>query len=179
MAKEDKKTTEEVKDDAVEAETPEAPEEKPVEAAEEKEVELEEEDLTEAEKDDLPGAVEVEEEEVEEKVELPDFRSGDSIKIFYKIIEGKKTRIQPYEGIVIARKGKGQSKTFTVRKIGADNVGVERIFPLYSPNITKLEVTRRGKVRRSKLYYLRDKKGRAAIRVKERKAKPGTKAKTA
>ena len=109
-------------------------------------------------------------EKVEEN-EIPDFRPGDSVKIQYRIIEGDKTRIQPYEGIVISKKGKGKSKTFTVRKIGVDNVGVERIFPLFSPNITKLEVTRKGKVRKSKLYYLRDKKGRAAIRVKERKAK--------
>lgn len=105
-----------------------------------------------------------------DKVVIPEFRSGDTVRILYKIIEGDKTRIQPYEGIVIARKGKGITQTFTVRRVGADNIGVERIFPLYSPNITKLEVKKSGSVRRSKLYYLRDKVGKAAIRVKEGKA---------
>lgn len=102
-------------------------------------------------------------------VEVPDFRAGDTVRVHYKIVEGDKTRIQPYEGIVISKKGRGVSKTFTVRKIGADNVGVERIFPLFSPNITQLDVVKRGKVRRAKLYYLRQKKGRAASRVKELK----------
>jgi large subunit ribosomal protein L19 len=106
-----------------------------------------------------------------EKAKIEDFRVGDTVRIYYKIIEGENTRIQPYEGIVIAIKGKGVSKTFTVRRIGADGVSIERIFPLKSPNITKLEVKRRGKVKKSKLYYLRKKKGRAAVRVKERKAK--------
>lgn len=98
---------------------------------------------------------------------IPDFRAGDTVRIMYKIIEGDKTREQPYEGIVIARNGKGVSKTFTVRKIGADSIGVERIFPLFSPNIIKLDVVKRGAVRRAKLYYLRAKKGREATRVKE------------
>ena len=101
--------------------------------------------------------------------EVTEFGVGDTVRVHYKIIEGEKTRTQPYEGIVIGRKGVGMSKTFMVRRIGADGVGVERIFPLYSPNIEKLEVTRKGKVRRAKLYYLRSKKGRAATRVKERK----------
>lgn len=100
-------------------------------------------------------------------VQMPDFRAGDTVKIHYKIIEGDKQRIQPYEGIVIARGGSGVAKTFTVRKAGADGVGVERIFPLFSPNISKLEVIKRGKVRRAKLYYLRDKKGKAATRIRE------------
>jgi len=104
----------------------------------------------------------------EVKQELTDFRVGDTVKVFYKIVEGGKTRIQPYEGIVISKKGPGVSKTFTVRRIGADNIAVERIFPLHSPNISKLEVLRRGKVRRAKLYFLRKKKGRAATRLKER-----------
>ena len=103
--------------------------------------------------------------------DIPNFRVGDTVKVHYKITEGNKTRTQPYEGIVIEKKGEGMSKTFMVRKIGADNIGVERIFPLYSPNIEKLEVTRMGKVRRAKLYYLRDKKGKAAVRVKERQPK--------
>lgn len=107
------------------------------------------------------------EEEVLEEGKTPEFRSGDTVRVHYKIIEGNKTRIQPYEGIVIARKGKGMSKTFTVRKIGADNVGVERIFPLFSPNIEKIEVKKRGKVRRAKLYYLREKQGKEAMRIRE------------
>ncbi|MFZ5424872.1 MAG: 50S ribosomal protein L19 [Patescibacteria group bacterium] len=101
--------------------------------------------------------------------EMPDFRVGDTVRVHYRIVEGDKTRIQPYEGIVISKKGEGLSKTFMVRKIGADNIGVERIFPLFSPNITKLDVVKHGKVRRAKLYYLRAKKGRAATRIKERK----------
>jgi large subunit ribosomal protein L19 len=108
----------------------------------------------------------------EKRTDLTDFRPGDSIKVFYKITEGGKTRIQPYEGIVISKKGSGVSKTFTVRKIGADSIGVERIFPLHSPNIEKIEVIKKGKVRRAKLYYLREKVGREAMRIKERKEKP-------
>lgn len=102
-----------------------------------------------------------------QELNMPDFRAGDSVAVHYKIIEGDKTRIQVYEGIVISKRGAGMSKSFMVRKIGADNVAVERIFPLYSPNITKLEVTKKGKVRRAKLYYLRGKKGREASKVKE------------
>ncbi|MFC1622148.1 50S ribosomal protein L19 [Patescibacteria group bacterium] len=105
----------------------------------------------------------------EEKKALPEFRVGDTVKVFYKIIEGKNERIQPFEGIVISKKGKDMSKTFTVRRIGADKVGVERIFPLFSPNIVDLKVMRKGKVRRAKLYYLRGKIGREATKVKERK----------
>jgi large subunit ribosomal protein L19 len=75
-----------------------------------------------------------------EKVVIPEFRSGDNVRVIYRIIEGDKTREQPYEGIVIARNGKGISKTFTVRKIGADGIGVERIFPLFSPNLINLTV---------------------------------------
>lgn len=104
----------------------------------------------------------------EEKIDLnKTFKTGDTVSVHYKITEGNKTRIQPYQGIVIAKKGKDNSKTFTVRRIGADNVGVERIFPMYSPNIEKVEVLKRGKVRRSKLYYLRHKIGKAAMKVKE------------
>jgi large subunit ribosomal protein L19 len=106
-------------------------------------------------------------EEVQTKT-LPAFRPGDSVKVHYKIMEGNKTRIQPFEGIVIATKGAGVSKTFTVRKIGADMVGIERIFPFASPNIEKLEVVKHGVVRRAKLYYLRDRVGRAATRIKEK-----------
>lgn len=102
---------------------------------------------------------------VEEK--LPPFRVGDTIRVFYKIIEGDKMRIQPFEGIVISFRGSDVSKTFTVRRIGADQVGVERIFQLHSPNIEKIKVMRRGNVRRAKLFYLRAKKGREAMRVRE------------
>ncbi|RJR26523.1 50S ribosomal protein L19 [candidate division WWE3 bacterium] len=107
-------------------------------------------------------------EQVTNQPGLPDFIAGDTVKVHYKIIEGDKTRIQPYEGIVISKKGSGVSKTFIVRRIGADNVAMERIFPLYSPNIEKIEILKKGRVRRAKLYYLRDKKGREARRIKER-----------
>ena len=100
--------------------------------------------------------------------ELIDFNSGDTVRIFYKIIEGGKSRVQPFEGIVISKKGTGVSKTFTVRRIGADNICVERIFPLYSQNIDKIEIVSYGKVRRAKLYYLRERVGKAATRVKTR-----------
>ena len=100
-----------------------------------------------------------------------EFRSGDRIKVYYKIKEGDKSRVQPYEGLVIAIKGQDlQSKTFTVRKIGNKEIGVERIFPLQSPNIDKIEIMQRGNVRRAKLYYLRDRIGKAALKV--RKATP-------
>lgn len=101
------------------------------------------------------------------KVGFDDFRVGDTIRIYYKIIEGDKLRTQPYEGIVISKRGEGLSKSFTVRRIGADGVGIERIFPASSPNIDSIKITKRGKVRRAKLYYLRDKVGRAAMRIKE------------
>jgi large subunit ribosomal protein L19 len=100
-----------------------------------------------------------------------EFRPGDTVKVSYRIIEGNKVRIQPYEGIVISRKGSGLSQTFTVRRIGADLVGIERIFALYSPNIEKLEVVKRGDVRKAKLYYLRSKVGKAGRKVKEAKTK--------
>lgn len=104
--------------------------------------------------------------------ETTDFRVGDTVRVIYKIVEsGEVRRTQPYEGIVISKKGSKASKTFTVRRIGADNVGVERIFPLYSPNIESISVVKKGKVRKAKLYYLRDKTGRAAMRIKDRKDK--------
>lgn len=98
---------------------------------------------------------------------IEDFKAGDTVTVYYKIIEGDKVRTQPFTGIVISKRGEGISKTFTVRRIGADGVGVERIFPLYSPNIEKLVVEKVGKVRRAKLYYLRKKVGRQASKVKE------------
>jgi large subunit ribosomal protein L19 len=97
---------------------------------------------------------------------LPEFRPGDSIKVWAKIREGEKTRLQAFEGVCIRRSSKGARSTFTVRKISY-GVGVERIFPDNSPNIDKIEVIQRGKVHQSRLYYLRDLSGKAA-RIKER-----------
>ena len=97
----------------------------------------------------------------------PDFRPGDTLTVYVKIREGEKERIQEYNGMVIARDGGGSTETFTVRRI-SHGEGVERIFPLHSPNVTKIEITRRGKVRRAKLYYLRDRTGKKA-RIKERR----------
>lgn len=93
------------------------------------------------------------------------FNVGDTVKVFFKIIEGKTERIQVYEGLVLCFKGAGISKTFTVRK-NSYGVGVERVFPLNSPRIAKVEVVRPGKVRRAKLYYIRDKIGKGA-KIKE------------
>ncbi len=101
------------------------------------------------------------------KAERP-FRVGDKVVVNYKIVEGTKSRVQPYEGIVIGIKGGGVSKTFTVRRMAAANIGVERIFPMYSPNIESVSVKTKGAVRRAKLYYLRDRTGKAASKIKER-----------
>ena len=100
------------------------------------------------------------------RTDLPEFRVGDTVKVNYKIIEGKRERIQAFEGIVIAIKGSGVSKNFTVRK-KSGGVGVERTFPYSSPKVDSIEVTRKGRVRRAKLNYLRDLKGVA--KIKERK----------
>lgn len=98
----------------------------------------------------------------------PEFKAGDTITVFYKIIEGNKERDQQFQGVVIQRKGTGATKTFTVRKI-SNGVGVERIFPLYSPKISKIEVNKHGTVRRARIFYLRDVSGKAA-RIEEKKA---------
>ena len=97
--------------------------------------------------------------------DIPSFRAGDTLKVHVKVIEGTRERIQLFEGVVIKRRGGGISETFTVRKISY-GVGVERAFPLHSPKIDRIEVARRGKVRRAKLYYLRELRGKAA-RIKE------------
>jgi large subunit ribosomal protein L19 len=97
--------------------------------------------------------------------DLPDVKSGDTVKVHFKIIEGKTERIQIYEGLVIAIKNAGAGKTFTVRK-NSYGVGVERVFPMHSPRIEKIEVVRYGKVRRGKLYYIREKIGKKA-KIKE------------
>lgn len=94
------------------------------------------------------------------------FEIGDTVRVHYKIIEGNKERIQVYEGVVIAIDNKGLSKTFTVRKISFD-IGVERVFPFYSRRIAKIETVRKGKVRRAKLYFLRERKGKSA-KLRER-----------
>ena len=95
------------------------------------------------------------------KRELPDFTHGDTVKVWVKITEGAKERLQAYEGVVIAMNGGGITSSFTVRKISYGE-GVERVFPLYSPNVASVEVLKRGKVRRAKLYYLRDRRGKSA-----------------
>ncbi|WP_117169729.1 50S ribosomal protein L19 [Paraliobacillus sediminis] len=95
----------------------------------------------------------------------PDFRPGDTVKVHVKVVEGTRERIQLFEGVVIKRQNGGISETFTVRKISY-GVGVERTFPVHSPRLDKIEVSRRGKVRRAKLYYLRELRGKAA-RIKE------------
>ncbi|AJD90977.1 50S ribosomal protein L19 [Jeotgalibacillus malaysiensis] len=97
--------------------------------------------------------------------DLPTFKPGDTVKVHVKVVEGTRERIQVFEGVVIKRRGGGVSETFTVRKISY-GVGVERTFPVNTPKIAKLEVVRRGKVRRAKLYYLRNLRGKAA-RIKE------------
>ena len=97
--------------------------------------------------------------------DIPTFRAGDTLRVHVRIVEGSRERIQVFEGVVIKRRGGGISETFTVRKISS-GVGVERTFPLHTPKIEKIELKRRGKVRRAKLYYLRSLRGKAA-RIKE------------
>ncbi|MFN7019304.1 MAG: 50S ribosomal protein L19 [Fimbriimonadales bacterium] len=99
------------------------------------------------------------------KSDLPEFRPGDNVRVHVRVVEGGKERIQVFEGVVIARKNRGIADTITVRKVSY-GVGVERTFPVHSPMIAKIEVTRKGKVRRAKLYYLRNLSGKAA-RLKE------------
>ncbi len=99
--------------------------------------------------------------------DVPDFRPGDSVKVHVKVVEGNRSRVQVFAGVVIARAGGGLQETFTVRKVSF-GVGVERTFPVHSPIIDKIEVDRRGDVRRAKLYYLRDRRGKAA-KIKEKR----------
>jgi len=105
--------------------------------------------------------------QINTKAETPSFKSGDTVTVHYKIKEGTKERIQQFQGVVLQRKGNGSTETFTVRKISG-GVGVERIFPLNSPNIAKVDVNKKGIVRRARLYYLRGKVGKAA-RILEKK----------
>ena len=97
---------------------------------------------------------------------VPEFRPGDTVRVNYKVVEGTRERVQAYEGVCIARKSAGISSSFTVRKISSGE-GVERVFPLYSPNIESIDVVRMGRVRRAKLYYLRERRGKSA-RIAER-----------
>jgi large subunit ribosomal protein L19 len=99
--------------------------------------------------------------------EVPDFKAGDTITVHYKIREGNKERIQQFQGVVIQRRGAGSTETFTVRKMSS-GIGVERIIPVHSPAIDKIEVNKSGKVRRARIFYLRDLKGKAA-RIKEKR----------
>lgn len=101
------------------------------------------------------------------RTDIPDFRTGDMIRVHAKIREGDKERVQAFQGVVIRKRGKGSNATFTVRKVSY-GIGVERIFPLHSPLIDKVEIVDRGKVRRARLYYLRGRRGKAA-RVKKRR----------
>ncbi|HBU56683.1 MAG TPA: 50S ribosomal protein L19 [Gemmatimonadetes bacterium] len=108
---------------------------------------------------------ELEKEQLRE--ETPEFAAGDTVRVLYLVREGSKERVQAFEGVCIARKGGGVDETFTVRKISS-GVGVERVFPLHAPTVSGIEVVRRGRVRRAKLYYLRGRRGRAARIVEKR-----------
>ncbi|WP_018260302.1 50S ribosomal protein L19 [Methylobacterium sp. WSM2598] len=108
---------------------------------------------------------------------IPDFEPGDTVIVNVKVKEGERTRVQAYEGVCIGRSGSGLNENFTVRKISYGE-GVERVFPIYSPMIDSIKVTRRGKVRRAKLYYLRDRRGKSA-RIAERAERGGDKGKAA
>jgi large subunit ribosomal protein L19 len=102
-----------------------------------------------------------------ETKKIPEFRPGDTLRVGVKVVEGERTRVQAFEGVCIARSNKGMGSSFTVRKISFGE-GVERVFPLYSPNVDSIEVVRKGAVRRAKLYYLRGRRGKSA-RIAERK----------
>jgi large subunit ribosomal protein L19 len=112
-----------------------------------------------------------------EKRAIPEFRPGDTLKVGVKVVEGERARVQNYEGVCIARSNKGMGSSFTVRKISFGE-GVERVFPLYSPNIDSIEVVRKGVVRRAKLYYLRGRTGKSA-RIAERRDNRTVEAETA
>ena len=105
---------------------------------------------------------------MEQRTNIPEFGSGDTVRVHAKVVEGDKERIQVFEGIVIRKRMKGLVSNFTVRKIAAGGIGVERTFPINSPRVDKIEVTRQGKVRRKNLYYLRGLTGKAA-RIKEKR----------
>lgn len=102
------------------------------------------------------------------KKDIPEFGPGDTLRVRIKVVEGGKERLQAFEGICISRDGGGVNEMFTLRKIASHGIGVERTLPLHSPRIAEIKIKRRGKVRRAKLYYLRNRIGKAATRVKER-----------
>ena len=104
---------------------------------------------------------------------IPEFRPGDTLKVGVRVVEGERTRVQAYEGVCIARSNKGMGSSFTVRKISFGE-GVERVFPLYSPNIDSIEVVRKGAVRRANLYYLRSRRGKSARIAERRDDRPQT-----
>lgn len=107
------------------------------------------------------------------KEEVPEFGPGDTVRVWFKVVEGSRERLQAFEGVVIGRRGGSINETVTVRRIASHSVGVERTFLLHSPRVDRIEVVRNGHVRRAKLYYLRGRTGRAA-RIRERRRKPGS-----
>jgi large subunit ribosomal protein L19 len=111
-------------------------------------------------------------EQAQTRPDIPDFRPGDTLKVHVRVTEGNRSRIQVFQGVVIRRQGSGSRETFTVRKVSY-GVGVERTFPVHSPSIDRIEPVTRGRVRRAKLYYLRDLRGKAA-RIKERRDQTGS-----
>ncbi len=117
----------------------------------------------------MQNAVKFIHEQLNTSKQTPQFKAGDSIAVNYKIVEGNKERIQTFKGVCIKRQGNGATQSFTIRKM-SDNIGVERTFPLFSPNIDSIDLLKVGKVRRSKLFYLRERQGKAA-RIKEKRVK--------
>jgi large subunit ribosomal protein L19 len=105
-------------------------------------------------------------EQEQAKHDIPDFAPGDSVRVHVRVVEGGRERVQAFEGVVIARRGNRTNETFTVRRV-TYGIGVERTFPIHSPNVERIEVLRRGRVRRAKLYYLRERRGKRA-RIRER-----------
>jgi large subunit ribosomal protein L19 len=105
--------------------------------------------------------------------DIPEFGPGDTVRAHVKVVEGTRERLQAFEGVVISRRGGGVNETYTIRRIAANGIGVERTFLLHSPRVERIEVLRNGRVRRAKLYYLRDRTGKAA-RIRERRRKPGS-----
>ncbi len=108
---------------------------------------------------------EIEKAQLKEK--MPDFKVGDTVRVYARIVEGDKERLQGFEGVVIARKGGGVRETFTIRKV-VQGVGVERIFPLHSPKVDRIKIVKQGRVRRAKLYYLRDRIGSRATKIQDK-----------
>ncbi len=119
------------------------------------------------EKQSIMDLLKIAQDQLIETKNWPEFKSGDTITVYYKIIEGNKEREQQFQGVVLQRRGAGPTETFTIRKISG-GVGVERIFPINSPKITRIDVNKRGKVRRARIFYLRDMIGKNA-RIEERK----------